>query len=67
MDIIHEFWYIANDETPDCLYLMSHKSILDLMSKYEFISANYTTYNGNNLQRIYHELFSKHNIVPLNE
>lgn len=63
LDMIHLFWYIASNETPDPLYLMSRNEIHDIMNQHGLEPKSYITYGDNNPQRLYHELYTKKQIA----
>ena len=59
LDMIHIFWYLAFNETPDPLYLLSRTETQELMKQHGLESAAYNTYTVSNPQRLYHEMFIK--------
>lgn len=59
LDMIHIFWYIASNETPDPLYLLSRAETQGLLAKVGLSPDVYITYPEPNPQRLYHELFVK--------
>jgi ubiquinone/menaquinone biosynthesis C-methylase UbiE len=59
LDVSHIFWYLAENETPDPLYLLSRDETSTLFKNVGLASVNYNTYEGNNPQRLYYEMFIK--------
>jgi ubiquinone/menaquinone biosynthesis C-methylase UbiE len=66
LDLMHLFWYLAFDETPDPLYLLSRGETQKLFDYVGLESVGYTTYPGNNPQHLYHEMFAKRRPVDKN-
>lgn len=58
IDLLHIFWYIASNETPDPLYLMTHTHTQDLFRKVGLEPVGFKTYEPNP-QRLYYELYIK--------
>ena len=63
LDLMHLFWYLAFNETADPLYLLSRIEIQDLFRQVGLESSGYITYPDPNPQRIYHEMFTKKQIL----
>lgn len=61
MDLIHIFWYIAYNETPDPLFLMSRAETQSLFKDVGLDNVQYVSYDDNipNPQRLYHEMYTK--------
>jgi len=59
LDLLHIFWYIASNETPDPLYLMSRNETQALFKQVGLYPGYYITYPDPNPQHIYHELYIK--------
>ena len=57
IDLIHQFWYISENEHEDPLVLMTREETTQLMSDIGLKSVYYTTYNQPNPQHTYHEAF----------
>ena len=60
IDLIHQFWYISENEKEDPLFLMSREETTNLMKDIGLSSIYYTTYNNPNPQHIYHEAFQSY-------
>lgn len=65
LSLIHEFWYVVEEETHDPLYLMSRIEIQQTLEKIGFVSTNYKSYGSYNPQRLYYESFMKVNKLPI--
>ncbi len=57
IDLIHQFWYISENEKEDPLFLMTHDDILKLFNDIGLKSVYYNKYENPNPQHIYHEVF----------
>ena len=58
IDLIHQFWYISENEKEDPLFLMSRDETTNLMKDIHLSSIHYT--NKPNPQHIYHEAFQSY-------
>lgn len=63
IEAVHTFWYVANNESYDPLFLMSRTQTQELMRKYGFTSRLFLTYSNSNPQQLYHELYVKETTV----
>ena len=59
LDLLHLFWYLAEGETIDPLYLMSRCETVTLFHQASLEPVRYSTYPEPNPQRLYHEMFTK--------
>ncbi|CAK7994642.1 Methyltransferase [uncultured virus] len=59
MELYHLFWYAANNEKVDPLYLMARVDTMKLFKDVGLTSMNYQPRSGPNPQRIYHEVYTK--------
>lgn len=59
LDLIHIFWYAANNESYDPLHLMNRDQTKELMNSHQLISKSHVTYDTSNPQRLYYELYHK--------
>lgn len=59
IDLVHQFWYIVNNENSDPLHLMSRQQLTDIMSQHKLIPDKEFTYNDNNPQRLYFKTYIK--------
>ena len=57
IDLIHQFWYISENEKEDPLFLMAHDETIQLFKDINLNSVYYTAYQNTNPQHIYHEAF----------
>ena len=61
IQLMHYVWYIHNDESRDPLVMMSRRETLNLFKSVGMVSCKYITIQGQNLQRLYGEVYKKLN------
>lgn len=61
LDLLHIFWYLAFEETPDPMYLLSREEVNQEMNKHGLQAIGYKSYDVYNPQRLYYEIYSKVN------
>ena len=57
IELIHMFWYLAENELEDPLYLMTYNDTAELFKSRNFKSVYVDYYKDPNPQRLYHEAF----------
>src|SRR5690606_28260862 len=61
IELVHSFWYISKNESVDSLYLLSNFELVQMFKEHSLLSVKFDSYNHDNPQRIYHEVFQKVN------
>ena len=59
LELYHFFWYAANNEKVDPLYLMPREETMKEFRDVGLVSSNYHPRSGPNVQRIYHEVYTR--------
>lgn len=57
IDLIHQFWYVVENEKEDPLNLMSYNKTIKLFDDIKMHSVNHDAYPEPNPQHLYHEAF----------